>query len=51
MDKIKKIGKKVINTIAGWTLENIKSDSIYNIGKVIFIYVVFLLILITLITR
>ena len=51
MDKIKRIGNKVINTIADWTLENIKSDNIYNRGKVIFIYVVFLLILITLITR
>jgi len=51
MDKIKKIGKKVINTIADWTLENIKSDSIYNKGKVIFIGFILLMLLIKLITK
>jgi len=50
INKIKKFSFKTINKIADWTLNNFKSNNIYNKGKVIFIYTILLLILIKIIT-
>ena len=51
MDKIKKTIVKGYNNIKYWTVSNIKSDSIYNKGKVIFIGFILLMLLIKLITK